>query len=260
MKNNLFISFGGGVQTSALYLAYENGLIPGPKPVAAIFADTQAELPDTYEWIAHIQQYSSIPIKTVSRGSIIEETFKYNYVQAPVYSVGKGRKKGMGRRSCTYLFKILPVSNGLRSLTNTVRKKLPPKTFKLALGISTDEEGRRHSSRIKSIENVFPLLDVLRWDRNKCIEYVKKITESTPPRSACYMCPYYTNKEWVNLRDNNPVEWNKAMDYDEKIRNLKPERQNFLHADLVPLREAKIDSKEKQFSLFKTTCFGDCGT
>ena len=261
INNNLFLSFGGGVQTTALLLAYDRGLLK-EKPKIAIFADTQAETKEIYDWIEYLKTKTSIPIRTATRGSIIEYTKRYNYTQAPVFGLKENGVKYdavLGRRSCTYLFKISVVNREIRKITNTKGKRLKEKAFRVSLGISTDEEGRVSKSQEKWIENIYPLCYGLKWNRNDCIEFVKEELGKTPPRSACYMCPYLTNKEWKALRDNNPKEWKKAVEYDDFIRDLKPGIKNFLHRDRVPLKEAHIDNEEFQADFFKQTCFGDCG-
>ena len=258
---DLFLSFGGGVQTTALLLAYDRGLLK-EKPKCAIFADTQAETKRIYNWIEKLKTKISIPIVTDSRGSIIQYTKRYRYTQAPVYGLRKGRIKYdqiLGRRSCTYLFKISVVNRKIRQITKTIKKPLKPGSFRVALGISTDEEGRIHKSRIQWIENIFPLCYDLKWSRKDCLDFVKEEITETPPRSACYMCPYLSNSEWRDLRNNQSAYWKKAIQYDEYIRDLRKNIKNYLHRDRVPLKEAKIDKTNFQTDFFKQTCLGDCG-
>ena len=261
MAGDLFLSFGGGVQTTALYLAYEKGLLK-EKPKTAIFADTQAEPEHIYSHIDFLKTKSKIPIIKATRGSIIETTKKYKYSQAPVYGLKKnGVKvdKVMGRRSCTYYFKISVVYREIRKLTKTVKKRLPENFARVALGISTDEFAREHPSRDKWVQNTFPLLYDLKWSRKDCIDFVMEELGVIPKKSACYMCPYMSNKQWKDLRDNQPNDWKKAIDYDELIRNLNPNVQNFIHRDRIPLKEANLDSDAFQPDFFKTECMGGCG-
>ena len=49
------ISLGAGVQSTALMIMAERGEIT-PKPDFAIFSDTQAELPETYEHIEKLKK------------------------------------------------------------------------------------------------------------------------------------------------------------------------------------------------------------
>ena len=262
MNNNLFLSYGGGVQTSALLLAYDRGLLK-EKPECAIFADTQAEPKQVYAFMEKLEKKVKIPIIRSTRGSIIEYTKRYGYSMAPIYGLkenGIKIDKVMGRRSCTYLFKISIVNREIRKQTGTFRKRLKDIKFRVALGFSTDEEGRVSKSREAWIENIYPLLYELKWSRKDCLNFVKEEIGELPPRSACYMCPYLTNSEWKELRDNDPESWNKAIEYDENIRNMRKGVRNYIHRDRVPLKEALIDKNEFQADFFKQTCFGSCGT
>ena len=69
------ISLGGGVQSSAMLLMACHGLIT-PKPMCAIFADTQWERKATYEMIEFLTDYAKdfdIPVYTVTKGNIRED-------------------------------------------------------------------------------------------------------------------------------------------------------------------------------------------
>lgn len=63
------------------------------------------------------------------------------------------------------------------------------------------------------------------WDRDDCRDWLKKVWPHPVPRSACICCPYRTNAEWADMRDNRPDDWQRAVHFDEEIR------QNYLDGD-----------------------------
>ena len=88
-----------------------------------------------------------------------------------------------------------------------------------------------------------------------------------PPRSACYYCPFHNNEDWRYLRDNEPDEFQKAIDFDKKIRKQfltydKMKMPVFLHQSCKPLDEVDLRTDEEKGQLtwdFKAECEGLCG-
>ena len=73
LKTISILSLGAGVQSTALALMAERGMIE--KPVAAIFADTGAEPAAVYRHVEWIRSQVSFPIYTVREGNGIEADF-----------------------------------------------------------------------------------------------------------------------------------------------------------------------------------------
>ena len=111
-------------------------------------------------------------IVQTNNGNIIESTLKDKFITAPVYSIIKDKKR-MGRRVCTFRFKIYPVQKKIRKLENCVGKRLKSESYTVGLGFSTDEFWRAKPSRTKWIKNVFPLLE-LQMSRNDCKSILKR--------------------------------------------------------------------------------------
>tara|TARA_R100000426_G_C4742844_1_gene80276 strand:+ start:91 stop:387 length:297 start_codon:yes stop_codon:yes gene_type:complete len=89
-----------------------------------------------------------------------------------------------------------------------------------------------------------------------------------PPRSACYYCPFHSDEEWRNLRDKDPKNFAKAIDFDKDIRkafkksNEQMRMEVYLHSSCKPLSEVDFDSDEdkgQQVWDFKAECEGMCG-
>lgn len=97
--------------------------------------------------------------------------------------------------------------------------------------------------------NRWPLIE-MRMKRDDTIRWFEANGHPTPPRSACWFCPNSGNVRWQFLKAEHPDLFERACQIDEAIRDVKdfkwPDRdrgiegQKFLHASLVPLRDADI--------------------
>lgn len=116
-------------------------------------------------------------------------------------------------------------------------------------GISADEVHRAKDSGLAYMRNIHPLLD-LSWTRADCERYLRERGFGSTPRSACLGCPYHANRQWRELRDTSPDEWDDVVAFDAAIRagNARANAsgnpllgQAFLHRSRVPLEQAPID-------------------
>jgi hypothetical protein len=88
-----------------------------------------------------------------------------------------------------------------------------------------------------------------------------------PPRSACVFCPYHSDREWRRLRDEEPEEFQKAVNFERRYQAAKAltvSRKGFvpyLHASRVPLDQVDFSTDEDQGQqlLFGNECEGMCG-
>lgn len=226
------LSLGAGVQSTAVLLLSIDGTIPPFETV--VFADTQDEPAAVY---AHLDRLRAVAtIDTVSAGRLAD-TVHSSFVPVPLFA---GR--GMGRRQCTYQFKLRPIRHHLRTLGRPVD---------LSVCISTDEIMRAKDADVKWCRNVFPLLD-LGWSRDDCSRYLAERWAWDVPRSACVYCPFKSNSEWLDLRENHPDDWAAAVAFDESARPF-----GFVHRSLRPLASAVLT--EQDTGQLTLECEGMCG-
>ena len=103
--NLRILSLGAGVQSSTLALMIEKGEIPMVD--AGIFADTQAESKETYEFLDWLKSKLSFPIYIISKGNLTEHLLNTDFPIAPFYSLDTlTGKKGLMMRQCTNDYKI----------------------------------------------------------------------------------------------------------------------------------------------------------
>jgi len=253
------LSLGAGVQSTALYLMAEEGLIE--KFDFAIFADTGWERDATYKVVEDLKAKYNTPIITVDNGSvkdnILEARDKGSRFTVMPFHCITGNNKGILRRQCTSEFKILPIDKELRKLLGLKPyQRYTGEAIELCLGISLDEAQRANMYKEHKIRtNSYPLVE-LKFNRNDCLEYLKQ-HELDIQKSSCIGCPYHCNKEWHAL---NAKEFTDACEFDEKIRTsfkgtkLKADTL-YLHNSLKPLSEVDLRTQEEkgQLRLFDYT-------
>lgn len=256
IKEVTILSLGAGTQSSAMLVLAEQGKIP--KPDYAIFADTQAEPQEVYLWLDKLKKYSTIPIIECTKGSLEKDTLNQTERSAsiPFFIKNEDGSQGLGRRQCTAEYKILPIFKKIRELYKYPPRKWMRHKVNMQMGISTDEIYRVKTSKVKWITNSYPLID-LNLSRIDCIKIVEQSGLGTPPRSACYFCPYHNDTEWLRIK-NNPDLWKKAITFDEAIRKQKKfNGENYLHRSMVPLKEVTFKNDSENF--FNNECEGMCG-
>ena len=253
------ISLGAGVQSSAMLLMSDRGLIE--RADYAVFSDTQAEPKEVYEWLEFLKSKVSIPIHVTTKGSLEEDMFNgKHFASVPFFSLMPDGKVGMLRRQCTYEYKIVPMHQFVRREMGCKKGERIKKYGRvlMLIGISRDEPLRAKCSREKWIDHKHPLLD-MGMRREGCIEYVEKEIGRTPPRSACMFCPYHNDNEWRRLKETDRESFMRAVEYEKRLQKLKRWKgKPFLHRSCVDL--ATVDfSNTNQLNMFNNECEGMCG-
>ena len=261
------ISLGAGVQSSTMALMAAKGEIT-PMPKYAIFADTQAEPASVYRWLDWLEKQLPFPVCRVSSGSLVEQSKivrvsvsgkKYLRGGIPFFVVGRDGRSAPVTRQCTTDFKIRPIRKEL----NRIREGRRVIQW---IGISLDEVRRMKPSRDAWCENVWPLIEN-RMTRNDCLNWMRESGYPVPPRSACVFCPYHSDNEWRNLRDNEPESFSQAVAFERDIQNaaataLSNKSQAFyLHRSLVTIDRVDLstDTQRGQILLWDNECEGMCG-
>lgn len=316
MNTISILSLGAGVQSTALALMAEDGLIE--KPVAAIFSDTGDEPAEIYEHLERLRDMLSFPVHIVRQseaglgadflaalsGEANRASQPPFYVRAPdlspeeisavlvepepkfsdfaeteagadafndEWNAWKIRRSkalykdrgGMLWRACTRDYKIIPI----RRKTREIMIAHGAKHVRQIIGISTDERQREKVSGVKFITNVHPLLE-MGWSRTKCESYLKARHDLKIPKSACIYCPYRSNAGWARMKSEQPIEFERACQYDEAIREAQGKKvrgagivgQLFVWRGFEPLRTASFETAPGQIDFgFEQECDGMCG-
>lgn len=278
------LSLGAGVQSSVLALLLSRSdqrlmELGYPRPDCAIFADTGWEPAYVYEHLNWLESELSFPLVRVSAGSLKRNlksgrTVKgRQFVDVPFFVVDQGGKRGMLRRCCTTDYKVKPIHQEVRKRAGVeLGRRFPKGTHvEMWLGISVDEAARMKPSREAWVEFRWPLID-LDMTRGECLSWFEsEFPERRLPRSACVICPYRSDDNWIEMRELDPQSYQEAVRFDTWLRNStkNPVRRilsgrPYLHKSRRPLASA-IDCYEHSrlsqdtVNQFVNECEGLCG-
>ena len=266
-----YISLGAGVQSTAVLAMSALGLRGVPKADCAIFADTGDEPDWTYRHLAMLEKWSAergITIHRVQHGVLSESYLdgaikgRKRFAAIPAWTAGDGGRAAPLRRQCTREYKIDPIERGVRKLLGVPRVDSRKTRVGCMLGISLDEIERVRDSRTSWIANEYPLIDA-RMTRNDCIALIQEVGLPVPRKSSCVFCPYHSDNFWRDLKANFPAEWEKAVKFDDAIRDASKSGARspiFLHRSLRPLKSIDFDAQGNLFGDgFGNECAGVCG-
>jgi hypothetical protein len=274
------LNLGAGVQSSCLALMAAKGELT-PMPDFAVFADTQAEPTEVYQWLDWLEKQLPFPVIRVTRGSLIDSTLKirtklksiysdspltYLKTNIPVFGLTKsGEVRNAMGRACTADFKVQPILKEIRKRCG-IRHGQKEITVTQWLGISYDEMQRMKLPSNAWTQHRWPLVEK-RMTRSHCKDWMKANGFPEPPRSACYFCPFHDNEEWLRLKEKDPVHFQKAVEFDRTYRKLQNENPGglrievYLHKSCKPLDQVDLtDENKDQLGFdFASECEGMCG-
>ncbi len=271
------ISLGAGVQSSTMALMAACGELT-PMPTAAIFADTQAEPQEVYDWLDWLESQLPFPVYRVTKGNIAVDSLRYNRsrvtglthsaVNIPLWTKTGDDIGQIGLRNCTREYKIKPIMRKSREIAGIRRGQKTVGVIQW-IGISLDEITRMRNSREPWVENRYALVEA-GMTRHDCERWMRA-RGLKPPRSACWLCPYLTNKERRNQRDNQPAAFGNAVAYERDAQAAKVASETvakvasipYLHRSCIPLNMVDLSTPEERGQEvlfgFDNECEGMCG-
>lgn len=111
------------------------------------------------------------------------------------------------------------------------------------IGFTSEEKHRRRNSSTKWYQKVYPMLDVVRQHVSKVYDICAEFGWPDPVRSCCWMCPNMANPEWESLRNDDPDDFQKAVEIEKEVRAIDP--HFYLHESRIPLDMADLTAAEK---------------
>ena len=253
------ISLGLGVQSTALYMMSSLGRID--RADHAIFADPGAELPQTYQILEYLTDWAKyndgIPIHVTDERNLYKDLLAQQnsqgkrFASIPAFT----ENGGMIRRQCTGEYKIQPVIKKTRELHGLKPRQRMPMT-EMWLGITLDEIQRAKVSQLPRITYHYPLIDQ-RMDRADCIRFFKEKNFPVPPKSSCVFCPYHSNKNWKELKEKLPEQFEQAVQVDKAIRdssNRGLKEPIYLHRSCTPLDRVDFGDQLELFMCEEGFC------
>lgn len=249
------VSYGGGVQSTALLVMAVEGLIEAR---TFLFCNVghDSEHPATLDYF-----YEVAGPYAERHGIALHELGRVKRDGTAETLYGRLTKQGgrsqtipvflssgaPGSRSCTSDFKIRVIGKWLRQ--NGATAADPAIT---ALGISLDEFQRaRTDSGLAYQRLVYPLIEQ-RLTRQDCINVIRRAGIPVPPKSSCWFCPYHSMAKWQDMRDNEPDLFWKAVDLERHMSTRRADDAGkdavWLSRKLIPLDQAT--SPHRQLPMF----------
>ena len=235
---------GGGTQSCAIGALIIQGKLP--KPDIAVIADTGREVRSTWDYLDNVLNPALskfgvhvIRVKAEDWGYAGKSFVGSGELLPPVYTTENG---SLGKMSnfCNRWWKQDVVQRWLSSqgITN--------KDVRKWIGFSFDEQRRylrmMEGEEYKAGKIYLPLVE-LRLRRAQSIEVVLSMGWPPPPRSRCYMCPNQQDEEWLDLKENQPGEFLKAVHAQTEITAIDPNA--WLHKSALPLEQVQFSRDEK---------------
>jgi PP-loop superfamily ATP-utilizing enzyme len=247
-----FISYGGGVQSSALIVLAATGQIA---PVhGALFANTgdDSEHPATLRFVREVMTpwaaKHGITVHELQRvtkgnkqtlwGRVMDYTGEKTSEPLPVY----GYTGAPLSRTCT-------VDHKIKVLERWIKRNAQALPVETLIGISSDEIERAKPGNDTYEIRRYPLLD-LGLSRIDCVAVIKEAGLPVPPKSACFFCPFHSMLTWSELRRDSPDLFARAVALEDKM-NERRARLNkppvYLTRKLVPLSQAVSEASNTLF-------------
>lgn len=181
--------------TALLHVLLDEGL-----PIdEVVFADTGAEKPETYaymaEWILPFLAARGVPYARVAAKETLEERCLRGH------TVPDRRYRWSTRD-----YKIRPITRHLRPHAE--------RGVTVYIGIAFEELDRMRDGHRPWITNAYPLVD-RRIDRAGCEAVLRAKGWPVPPKSGCYFCPFARISEWRDLLERHPDLWARARRIEE---------------------------------------------
>jgi hypothetical protein len=289
------LSLGAGVQSSMMaLLAARGGLLqPDGTPYKvdfALFADTQHEPRHTkvyhpdgywieggvYGWLDWLERQLNYPVHRVTKGDLAADSLEvkqgkngklYMENHIPAFLVDE-KGKGLYGRQCTANYKIRPMYTFLREQLGVSRiTKQSKHKIHMLIGISTDEITRMKDARVHWVNNLYPLVD-MGYSRDECKAWMTQNGYPIPQRSACTFCPFHSDKEWTELKNESPLDFASAVEFEKDLQWTFQFQNSFAVGSMPFLHKKGINIDQLEFGdsqtnevldAFGNECEGLCG-
>jgi len=226
------VSFGGGVNSAAMLIGmHERGM----RPDAVLFADTKAEKPHTYEFVAIMNEWC----EKVDMPSIITVTAKsmYDGLEDNCLKQKMLPSLAYGFKSCSHKYKKAPQEKWANNWDVARQTWQSGEKVTKYLGIDISEERRARIPEDDKYVYGYPLIE-WGWDRKDCLEAIQRAGLPNPGKSACFFCPASKKSEIRELHRLYPELSQRAieMERNAELTTVKGlgrhfSWENFLKAD-----------------------------
>lgn len=215
-------SFGGGVQSMAVLILSAQGKLDYTDFIFANVGD-DSENPKSLEYIKNVAipfaNNHGLKIIEVSRQrssddkpkTLYQELLSDKYITIPVYLNNSGPQS----RSCTTHWKINVINKYAKKNCGATKKN----RIEVGVGISTDESHRMRTDdpvRFPYTYKTYPLIDLM-LTRAMCHDIIFSAGLPIAPKSSCYFCPYKKPRDYIEMHNDNPELFAKAVALENQL-------------------------------------------
>lgn len=259
------VSYGGGVNSTALLI----GMYQWDIPVDHIlFADTDGEKPDTYEYISimngWLQRHGMPEIQVVeytdkdgNRLTLEEECLRSKTLPSLAY----GFKRCSLKHKISIQDKVINHIPGAKEIWQSGEK------ITKFIGFDAGERHRKqnalqHDLKDKKFDKSYSLID---WgiDRKGCIDLIKAEGLSAPVKSACFFCPASKKHEVRELSKRYPDLYRRAVEIEKlaksHLRSVKGLGRDWEWDEFIQFDQMQLSLFDEYRHLEETDELSGCG-
>lgn len=242
-----FVSYGGGVQSTALLVLAAQERIDFKTFVMANVGD-DSENPTTLRYVREVAAPFAEAhgvdlhlVDRVKRDGTTETLWEQLHRPSRTINIPVRMSNGApGNRNCTSTFKMGVTSKWAKRHGATAADPAV-----IGIGISFDEISRANNRKTKPHERVvYPLISVgedtgLRLNRADCARLITDAGLPLPPKSSCFFCPFHRPSEWDEMARTQPEQFDLACGLEDTLNARREELGKdhvYLTRFAVPLR------------------------
>lgn len=256
MSDLIAVSYGGGVNSTAmLWGMHERGLAPN----VVLFADTGGERHQTYRHVDAVEAWcADIGWLFVRVTNADPEGGRHGHLslEDECHRNKTLPSLAFGFKGCSAKWKRQPMDRWIRSWPEAVKAWKMGRRVERLLGIDADES---HRSANLADDKRFvyrrPLIE-WGWGREECVEAIERSPFSVPPKSACWFCPAMRKSEVIELSENEPALFERAVKME---RIAEPNLGTTRGLGRAFSWEELVRADRAQMRLFPDVVDGACG-
>jgi len=257
------VSYGAGVNSTALLI----GMYQRDIPVDLIlFADTDGEKPDTYDYISTmnnwLSQHGMPEIQVVeytdkngNRLTLEDECLRSESLPSLAY----------GFKKCSLKHKISTQDKFLNHVPGAKEIWKAGDKITKFIGFDAGEERRRqnalkHDEQDKKYDKSYALID---WgiDRQGCIDMIEAEGLPVPVKSACFFCPAAKKHEVRDLSKRYPDLYRRAVEIEKlaksHLRTVKGLGRNWDWEDFIHFDRRQLSLFDEYAELAENDSIND---
>jgi hypothetical protein len=235
----IIVPYGVGANSTALLVELTER---GDHPDLIIFADTGAERDQTYRYLGWFDAWLTrrgSPGITIVRYRTLEG--RHRTLEQECTEERKLPGAVYGSNSCSEKHKQRPQNKFLRSWPPAIAEwKAKRKLVKL-IAYDAGELHRAQFYPNTMYEQRYPLID-WRWFREDCDRRIRAAGLPLPGKSSCYYCPNMGDGEILDLRAQEPGNFEKALQLERNAQlvTIKGLARDFSWSQIVEYHDAQI--------------------